>query len=116
LRRLYLDTSLLVAALVHETGTATAQTFLQHPADLAAWLASLNVQYRHFRYVVSFLVQLGFYVSPVGFSSAIVPEQWQLLYALNPLGFGLSMAIVALLLVTGIRQFRRMEKRFADVI
>ncbi|MFT7658902.1 MAG: lipopolysaccharide transport system permease protein [Cyanobium sp.] len=95
------------------------------------------MQYRDFRYVVPFLVQFGLYVSPVGFSSAIVPEKWQLLFALNPmvgviegfrwaiigqgayinpLGFGLSMAIVLLLLVTGIRQFRRMEKRFADVI
>ena len=101
------------------------------------WLASLNVQYRDFRYVVPFLVQFGLYVSPVGFSSAIVPAKWQLLYALNPMvaviegfrwaiigkasainpaGFWLSMAIVLLLLVTGIRQFRRMEKRFADVI
>ena len=101
------------------------------------WLASLNVKYSDFRYVVPFLVQFGLYVSPVGFSSAIVPAKWQLLYALNPMvgviegfrwaiigqgaainsiGFGLSMAIVALILVTGIRQFRRMEKRFADVI
>ena len=100
-------------------------------------MASLNVQYRDFRYVVPFLVQFGLYVSPVGFSSAIVPAKWQLLYALNPMvgviegfrwaiigrasainpaGFWLSMTIVALLLVTGIRQFRRMEKRFADVI
>jgi lipopolysaccharide transport system permease protein len=101
------------------------------------WLASLNVQYRDFRYVVPFLVQFGLYVSPVGFSSAIVPEQWQLLYSLNPMvgviegfrwaiigkasainpaGFWLSMGIVALLAITGVRQFRRMEKRFADVI
>jgi ABC-type polysaccharide/polyol phosphate export permease len=86
---------------------------------------------------VPFLVQFGLYVSPVGFSSAIVPAKWQLLYALNPmvgviegfcwaiigkgaainpLGFSLSMAIVVLLLVTGVRQFRRMEQRFADVI
>jgi lipopolysaccharide transport system permease protein len=49
------------------------------------WLASLNVQYRDFRYVVPFLVQFGLYISPVGFSSAIVPEKWQLLYALNPM-------------------------------
>jgi hypothetical protein len=48
------------------------------------WLASLNVQYRDFRYVVPFQVQFGLYVSPVGFSSAIVPVEWHLLYALNP--------------------------------
>ena len=101
------------------------------------WLASLNVQYRDFRYVVPFLVQFGLYVSPVGFSSSIVPAKWQLLYALNPMvgviegfrwaiigkgatinpsGFWLSLGIVALLMITGVRQFRRMEKRFADVI
>ena len=101
------------------------------------WLASLNVQYRDFRYVVPFLVQFGLYVSPVGFSSAIVPAKWQLLYSINPMvgviegfrwaiigkgalikpmGFWLSMAITILLLITGVLQFRRMEKRFADVI
>lgn len=101
------------------------------------WLASLNVQYRDFRYVVPFIVQFGLYVSPVGFSSAIVPAKWQLLYGLNPMvgviegfrwaiigkgvtinpaGFWMSMGIVALLAITGVRQFRRMEQRFADVI
>jgi ABC-type polysaccharide/polyol phosphate export permease len=52
---------------------------------LPLWLASLNVQYLDFRYVVPFLVQFGLYLSPVGFSSAIVPEKWQLLYSLNPM-------------------------------
>ena len=101
------------------------------------WLASLNVKYRDFRYVVPFLVQFGLYVSPVGFSSAIVPAKWQLLYALNPMvgvieGFRwaiigqgalinpfwlcLSIVITALLVITGVRFFRRMEKGFADVI
>ena len=101
------------------------------------WLASVNVQYRDFRYAVPFSVQLGLYISPVGFSSAIVPAQWQLLYALNPMvgviegfrwaiigkasalnpaGFWLSMAVVAVLALSGVRQFRSMEKRFADVI
>lgn len=101
------------------------------------WLASLNVKYRDFRYVVPFLLQLGLYVSPVGFSSAVVPERWQLLFSLNPMvaviegfrwaiigkggdflgiGFFLSLLIVALLLVSGLRQFRRMELRMADVL
>ena len=101
------------------------------------WLSSLNVQYRDFKYVVPFFVQFGLYISPVGFSTAIVPEKWQLLYSLNPMvgviegfrwaiigsaieinpiGFCLSMGIVVLLLITGLQKFRRMEKRFADVI
>src|SRR3982751_4622907 len=49
------------------------------------WLAALNVKYRDFRYVVPFIVQLGLYISPVGFSSRIVPEGWRLLYSLNPM-------------------------------
>jgi lipopolysaccharide transport system permease protein len=106
-------------------------------AGMGLWLASLNVQYRDFRYVVPFLVQFGLYVSPVGFSSSIVPDKWQLLYALNPMvgviegfrwaiigkgaminpiGFVLSMGITSLALFTGIRHFRNMERSFADVI
>ena len=49
------------------------------------WAASLNVEYRDFRFVIPFLVQLGFYISPVGFSSSVVPEQWRFLYSLNPM-------------------------------
>src|SRR4051812_26642859 len=49
------------------------------------WLAALNVEYRDFRYVVPFLVQFGLYLSPVGFSSSVVPEKWRLLYSLNPM-------------------------------
>jgi lipopolysaccharide transport system permease protein len=101
------------------------------------WLASLNVQYRDFRYVVPFIMQFGLYISPVGFSSAIVPQKWQLLYSLNPMvgvidgfrwailggesqlylpGFLLSLGLVVLLFVTGIWYFRKMERTFADVI
>jgi lipopolysaccharide transport system permease protein len=101
------------------------------------WLAALNVQYRDFRYVVPFLVQFGLYISPVGFSSNVVPQQWRLLYSLNPMvgvidgfrwailgqesviywpGFWLSLGIVGLVLVTGIWYFRKMERTFADVI
>src|SRR5205085_3327634 len=54
-------------------------------AGAGLWLAALNVEYRDFRYVVPFIVQFGLYVSPVGFSSSIVPEKWRLLYSLNPM-------------------------------
>ena len=49
------------------------------------WITALNVKYRDFRYVIPFIVQFGLYVSPVGFSSSVVPEQWRLLYSLNPM-------------------------------
>ena len=101
------------------------------------WLAALNVEYRDFRYVVPFFVQLGLYVSPVGFSSALVPAKWQLLYSLNPMvgvingfrwsisggatpifvpGVIASLVVMSLLLVSGVWYFRRMERTFADVI
>src|SRR5262249_37346872 len=51
----------------------------------ALWITALNVKYRDFRYVIPFIVQFGLYVSPVGFSSNVVPEQWRLLYSLNPM-------------------------------
>jgi lipopolysaccharide transport system permease protein len=101
------------------------------------WIAALNVKYRDFRIIVPFVVQFGLYISPVGFSSSIVPEQWRLLYSLNPMvgvidgfrwailggsaqlywpGFLLSLFLVLATLVTGIAYFRRVEKTFADVI
>ncbi|MFM2378820.1 MAG: hypothetical protein RLZZ143_1398 [Cyanobacteriota bacterium] len=101
------------------------------------WLSALNVQFRDFRYIVPFIIQFGLYISPVGFSSNIVPEKWRWLYSLNPMvgvidgfrwaiiggdtsiywpGFLLSLALVVLLLVSGIWYFRRLEKNFADII
>lgn len=101
------------------------------------WLAALNVEYRDFRYIVPFIVQFGLYISPVGFSSSVVPEQWRLLYSLNPMvgvidgfrwailggnsriywpGFALSIALVLVLLLSGIWYFRKTERTFADVI
>jgi lipopolysaccharide transport system permease protein len=49
------------------------------------WLSALNVEYRDFRYIVPFIVQFGLYVSPVGFSSNIVPDRFRVLYSLNPM-------------------------------
>ena len=101
------------------------------------WLTALNVKYRDFRYIVPFIVQFGLYISPVGFSSSIVPEKWRLLYSLNPMvgvidgfrwailggesriywpGFALSLAIIGAVLAWGIYYFRKTEKTFADVI
>jgi lipopolysaccharide transport system permease protein len=101
------------------------------------WTAALTVRYRDFRFIVPFAVQLGLYISPVGFSSAVIPQEWRLLYSLNPMvgivdGFrwavlgggadfywpsiGLSLLFIAIFLVLGIVYFRRTEKTFADVI
>jgi lipopolysaccharide transport system permease protein len=101
------------------------------------WFAALNVQYRDFRYIVPFIVQFGLYISPVGFSSTVVPEKWRFLYSLNPMvgvidgfrwailggdtslywsGFLLSIAIVIFLVISGVWYFRKMERIFADVI
>lgn len=101
------------------------------------WLTALNVKYRDFRYIVPFIVQMGLYISPVGFSSNLVSEKWKFLYSLNPMvgviegfrwcilggdyeidfvAFTLSMCIVLFFLYFGISQFRRMEKSFADLI
>ncbi len=49
------------------------------------YLTALNVKYRDFRYVIPFIVQFGLFISPVGFSSDVIPEKWRLLYALNPM-------------------------------
>lgn len=103
----------------------------------ALWISALNVRYRDFRYVIPFIVQFGMYVSPVGFSSGVIPEQWRLLYYLNPMagvidgfrwailggdsqlyfpGLAIGASVVAFFLWFGIRQFRKMEKSFADLI
>ncbi len=103
----------------------------------ALWITSLNVKYRDFRYVIPFLVQFGLYVSPVGFSSAVVPPEWRLLYSLNPMvgvidgfrwcllggeaqlylpGLAASLAVAGFFLWFGLRRFRRTEAGFADLI
>jgi lipopolysaccharide transport system permease protein len=103
----------------------------------ALLLASMNVKYRDFRFIVPFIVQFGLYVSPVGFSSAVIPPEWRLLYSLNPVvaaidgfrwcllgghsrldlqGLAAGLFVTILLLVLGIAYFRKTEKTFADLI
>ena len=101
------------------------------------FVTALNVKYRDFRYIIPFIVQFGLYISPVGFNSNVIPEKWRLVYALNPMvgvidGFrwcllrgeqviywdamAVSVGVSLILFVLGIRQFRKMEKSFADLI
>ncbi len=101
------------------------------------WLSALKVKYRDFRHVIPFIIQFGLYVSPVGFSSSVIPEKWKLLYALNPMvgvidGFRwallggsndidpnvltISFLVAVLLFLSGFHFFRRTESEFADVI
>lgn len=113
--------------------------FLVFAAAMGAglWVAALNVKYRDFRIIVPFVVQFGLYISPVGFSSTIIPEKWRLLYSINPIvgvidgfrwailggetqlyvsGFLLSLVLVTIIFVSGIYYFRKTEKTYADVI
>ena len=137
----------LLGLLMLGYGFVPSWTFLFMPfffllATLAAlgagfWLSALNVKYRDFRYIVPFLVQFGLYVSPVGFSSSVVPERWRLLYSLNPMvgvidgfrwcvqgtvsslylpGFLISATISILAFSSGVWFFRRTERFFADFI
>ena len=104
--------------------------------SVGIWLAALNVRYRDVTYMVPFLVQISLYLSPVAYSSRLVPGgTWKLVYALNPLvgviqGFRwallrgpapdwtllVSVTMVLVLLVSGVYYFRRTEKTFADVV
>jgi lipopolysaccharide transport system permease protein len=101
------------------------------------WLTTMNVKYRDFRYIIPFIVQFGLYISPVGFSSSVIPEKWRLLYSLNPMvgvidgfrwciignstplywpGLYASLLVIVFALWYSIRHFRKMEKAFADYI
>ena len=104
---------------------------------IGLYITSLNVKFRDFRYIIPFIIQFGLYISPVGFSSNVIPEQYRLLYSLNPMvgvidgfrwailggeshlywpGFWLSIGIMLFFLWLGFRTFRKMERRFADII
>jgi lipopolysaccharide transport system permease protein len=100
------------------------------------WLSALNVEYRDVRYVIPFLAQLWLFATPIAYPSSLIPEQWRIWYGLNPMAgvvegfrwallgksteFGamiwISALVVALLLISGLFYFRRMEKTFADVV
>lgn len=143
----FLVSALMLAALMAWFGVAPDWRILTLPlfiliALLSAvgaglWLGALNVKYRDFQQVVPFIVQFGLYASPVAYSSRIIPDQWRLVYSLNPMvgvidgfrwailgsesmvylpGFLLSLMVVILLFLSGIWYFRKTERSFADFI
>jgi lipopolysaccharide transport system permease protein len=136
---------LFIFMLVMETGSLATMWSLPLCLLMAVilclgtslWLSALTVQYRDFRFIVTFVVQFGMFVSPVGYGSYIIPGMWKWLYFLNPMVgiidafrwslFGIqqpdimwsvifSLTISFILLVTGIRYFRKTERSFADRI
>ena len=101
------------------------------------WFAALFVRYRDVRHLTPFILQMGLYISPVGFPTSIVPERWRFLYSLNPMvgvidgfrwslfggqnpidGTALTISVVLSLaiLISGVYYFRNTERLFADII
>jgi lipopolysaccharide transport system permease protein len=104
---------------------------------IGLWFSALNVKFRDVRHVVPFIVQFGLYISPVGFSSSVIPEKWRVIYSLNPMvsvidgfrwsifgdkiplnlpGVLISIIVVLFIFLSGAYYFRKMESTFADII
>lgn len=100
-----------------------------------AWLAAMNVSFRDFRYVVPFMIQIWLFITPVIYPVTMIPEKWQWLYYLNPMagliegfrsaflgkpldltGPGISFAVATVCFIIGIMYFKKVERRFADII
>jgi len=102
------------------------------------FFAAINVKYRDFRYILPFIIQVGIYITPVGFDTSIIPDKWKLLFYLNPLvpiidGFRwciigdnkfnpfnyyslVSFVLMILFLILSFKIFQKTEKYFADLI
>ncbi len=104
---------------------------------IGLWFSALNVKYRDVRHIVPFLVQIGLYISPVGFSSSVIPTEWKMIYSLNPMvsiidgfrwsmlggktllnlpGLLISVVVIVVILISGALYFRKIENTFADII
>ena len=138
---------ILLALFIYYRYTPPAEIFAMPLFWIMAFMASfgpglyltaLNVKYRDFRYIIPFIIQFGLFISPVGFSSNVIPGKWQWLYSLNPMvgvidgfrwcivkgapnpllhyPFYISLGVSILFLWLAVYQFRKMEKNFADLI
>jgi len=142
----FLISAVLMACLMAYYGYMPSVTILMLPVFVmlafatafgaGLWVSAMMVRYRDFRFILPFVVQFGLYVSPVGFSTNVVPQEWRWLYSLNPMvgvidgfrwailgeqnlywpGFWISVVGVTFIIITGIWYFRRTERTFADVI
>ena len=143
----YLISCLLIIAIMVWTGTAPTLRLLVFPLltlwvvglalAVGIWAAAMTVRYRDLRHLIPFLLQLGIYVSPVGYTASIVPERWRLLYSLNPMvgiidgyrwallgneftaflpGVLFSSLVTVLFLIFGIAYFRKVERTFVDFL
>jgi lipopolysaccharide transport system permease protein len=137
---------ILLGGMMLWFGVAPSWTILLVPglvvlAMLAAlsvglWLTAINVKFRDVGVMVPFLLQMWIWITPIAYPSSLVPERWRLLYALNPMTgvvdtfrwalfgtappngpmMGISFSVVAILLISGLYYFRKVERTFADVI
>lgn len=143
----YAVSCLLIIVLVAWTGVMPDWRILALPLltlwvaalalGLGLWGAALTVKYRDFKHLIPFMLQLGIYISPVGYTAGIVPERWRLLYSMNPLvgiidgfrwailgkefeaftpGVLISLAFTGIVLVSGVVYFRRVEKTLVDFL
>lgn len=101
------------------------------------WLSAANVLYRDVNYITPFLTQFWMFITPIAYGASLLPEKWQLVYALNPMagvveGFRwallgteqgapgprliISIAVALFALISGMIYFRRMERQFADMV
>lgn len=102
---------------------------------VGTWLSAINVKYRDVRFTIPFLVQIWMYLSPVAYPSSVVPPKLQLLYSMNPFvglldayraalfgrafdwrAIAISSVITLVFLSFALNQFRKMERRFADIV
>ena len=104
---------------------------------IGLFFSALNIKFRDFRYTIPFIIRFGLYVSPVGFSSTIIPEKYKMLFYMNPMAFIIdafrwvisagkttlyiegmyvSLGVILFFLFVGVRYFRKTERVFADVV
>jgi lipopolysaccharide transport system permease protein len=143
----FLISSVLLAIMMLLTGTTPSVCILMLPVVIVVlvllsistglWMSALNAKYRDIQFVIPFLISFGLYLSPVGFSTSVVPEKWLWLFQLNPMvgvidgfrwclfseeypfdGYSLlySFLFSICMLTSGISYFRSVEREIVDIL